>query len=198
MLKNKDSSCIYELLEKSSSLVECCNNFKSYNKNKLHLLSAPEYLLTYFYKYVNISADAEIVASLYMKSFGDVVICREASYNNEKLSTIMDVLDDKEQCSWEINKFLPKYLLFKIAFNKHKFKRAKDCNWDELCKLYCNDPFYRNEMPVVLTKFVNCYKNDIINNFSKLSLDCNKNRKRKLSDAYDKEVKQLTKHKHTC
>ena len=197
VLKNRsDVYNIYNALGQALTLVECCNIFKSYNKDYLHSLFAPEQLFICFYKYVKTSADARMIAEVYMESFGsDIIISREASYSNKKLLTIMDILDDSRYCSCDVEKFLSEYVLVKIAFNKQQFKRAKDCKWDVLYRMYCSDSEYVKCVSRVLMSFIDNYKENIINDFSKLNLDNNEFRKRRLSDAYDEEVIRLTKHK---
>ena len=150
---------IYDGVENAKSLKEYLNVLESFNKESLHLLFSPNGILSDSFKYVKTVDDANNVAEVFMKCFGDIIVCRDDSYDNGKILTIMDMLDDKKYCNCVVSEnYMSEYALVKKAFNDKKFKRSYDCEFITLLKIYCNDKEYVNDLDHVINNLISNYE----------------------------------------
>lgn len=104
----------------------------------LDMEDQPEHIISRIEKHVHSVEDAALIAHLFKKRLGDIVICRDVSAYIGILTTLLDCICD----NMELFSDGDRYFYFRLAFTNAGFKRGKDCSSQLLRALFCLDPEY--------------------------------------------------------
>jgi hypothetical protein len=110
----------------------------------------PEAILQRFCNnYVLSLEHARLIANAFKKKFGNIIVCREASYCQKQILTIIDCIINYDIIADSNNKM---YLL--IAFYDVDIYMASNYNMNELYDAYCFDIVYKS----AALQDINCFK----------------------------------------
>lgn len=98
----------------------------------------PDFIISIIEKHIHSVEDAALIAQVFKKRLGDIVICRDASTQIGHLATLLDCI-----CTYvEMFSDGDRYFYFRLAFTNAGFKRSKDCSTQLLRALFFLDPEY--------------------------------------------------------
>lgn len=112
----------------------------------LFMEDQPDAIASWFYDVRSI-VHADMLADVFMKKYGPVVLCRESSYRENKFMTILDCLEEDEHWEGSAGNWL-----LKNSFRNFGFKRASECDARYLMRIYCARDVYAEDVDELITE----------------------------------------------